>query len=466
MPNFPTYNATGNIDNNPVAPERHTAAHSLDGAKELQQTASDLLTHWEHVQNTMQITKAKADATMAITAQEQAAMADPNPENVGAHLKELQRIKQAAPKGITNKDEAEKFGVEMDQDTYLAGLRIDAIFKKKQLFQNDQKLDQYATTASYQKANAVSEAAGMQVEADYMNTLNENYMRGAITKERADGLMKQFKLGVVKAHISNETATNLNDSQTYKDIRANKDGLDLQENEKAMNMLKSRIKENKEIDVKNIINGRIDLINKIASGEVTWRNADKISEIGQKDIKMGEALNNVFKADSQWPAKEYKSEDEQNQYFSELVKNIFAKDTKEELSGYLTKLLDENASRNISKDRLSILINAANQRAKNLATTKGSGDGIIDQVQHKIGDVMKSISDFFKGKDDGSVQMDFHQNMKDGMEPDPAKQKAMNDYNVKNYKWVSTLPKEGKVMVDKNGNKMRWFPDGHNEDVK
>jgi len=463
---MPLYESNQNIDARPVAPELHMAGQREKAISGMVDTVQDLTDHLSKVNDVMQETKAKTDIEMALVQKEQAAQLDPNADNVEEHLKGIQDLTKNATKGIDNQELAARVGAEIHQTAFLSGIKIQDMFKKKQMFANDMKLDQLATTTAYNKANAVSEAAGLQDEANFMDTITQNVNSGLISQARAEQLVRSYKLGVVKNDINKDPATNLSDSPLYKDINSNKYGLDLKETETATNMLKTKIKENKEIDIKNVIQNRIDLIGKIASNEVNWRDADQISKIAQKDMKLGEALNNVFKADSQWPPKEYKSDEEQNQYFSELIKNIFAKDTKEELSNHLTKLLDENASRNISKDRLSILINAASQRAKGLSTTKASGDGFLDQVQRKIGDLTKSISDFFKGKKDGGVQKDFHANIKNGMEPDQAKQKAMNDYNVKSFKWVATLPSEGKIMVDKNGNKLRWFPDGHNEVVK
>lgn len=470
MPTFPTYDANQNIQVRQVAPERHLASQPFQDLKQVENTVADIGQKLSYANDVMQETKAKTNVENALVQQELAAQNDPNPDNAELHIKAINDITKDATKGISNQELAGRVGLEINHSAFLSQIKVQDLFKKKQMIANDLKLDQLATTTAFNKSNAVSEAAGQQDEDNFMTTIKNNVNSGLITPERGLGLIKQYKLGVVKNDILKDPATNLADSSVYKAINEGKyKDLDLVETEKAVNMVKAKIKENKEIQINQLTNDRVGVIKSVATGELSWKNPDFIDKVMLKDPTLGESLQNIVKADAN--GIQYHSHNQQDRTFGELVTRIFNTKTKEELSDYIPSLLQENANRNISKDRLSLLINAAEQRAQSLSTNKESGNEKPSDHQNAIQNAIKSIKDFFSGKKDsteksGTVTHDLFKNMSTGASPQDAHKEAMKSFNVREYPWIASLPKEGAIKVDKNGNKVRIYPDGHYEEVK
>jgi hypothetical protein len=267
-------------------------------------------------------------------------------------------------------------------------------------------------------------------------------------------------VGVAKAKITQNTSTNADD---YKGLT---DGMDLKESNEVDKMIQARIKQNQQTDIKQTLKNRTDIIKGIATGTYTWQNADQISKIAAQDPKLGEALQAVFNADAK--GQQYAPESDQNENFAELTNKLFSTKTKEEVSDYLVKVLNSSAERNMSRDRLAILVNAAEQRGAKLDTNKESGDGESDPAQQAVESNVKHIQEFHKDNpQSGNVFVNFLKNLMGGSQPSQAKDEAIKSYNVKQYSWIGTLPKEGAVYRDKvTGAKRRIFPDGTFKDEK
>ncbi len=464
MPVLPTYESSNNI-NTPLGPERNQAAQPFKDNAQVLGTLQDITQKLSDAHDTMQETKAKTTAETSFLQTEQAALNDPNPDNLEMHLKNIQEAADNSVKGIDNQELAGQVKEDISHSAFLSGIKIQDLFKKKQMFANDQRLDQLATVTSQNKANAITAAQGQQDEDNFMSTIQQNVSKGLISPERGNQLVRQYKVGVVKTRIAQNPSTNPDD---YKGVDEGV-GLDLTESNEKDKMIQARIKQNEQTEIKQTLNDRVSVVKGIASGQYTWQNADQIGKIAAKDPKLGEALQAVFNADAS--GKPYEPEEEQNQSFADLAGKLFQSKTKEQVNDYILNVLNSHAERDMSKDRLAILISAAEQRANGLSTNKESGDGKDDPQQSVIGGAVKGIKDFFKGTEDnakkaGGVLVDFFKNLSGGATPQVAHQEAMKTFNVKEYPWISALPKEGAIKVDKNGNKVRIFPDGHYEDAK
>jgi hypothetical protein len=463
MPSLPVYNSSQNINTQPAGVERHQAAQPFEDIQKMTSAVSDNVQRLSQVNDVMQETKAKTQAEVALAQQEQLAQNDPDPNNAEMHIKAINDLTKNATKGIDNQEVAGKVGLEIQQSAFLSQIKIQDLFKHKQMFANDQSLDQLATTTAANKANAVSVASGQQDEDNFMHTISKNVNTGLITPERGMQLVKQYKVGVAKNKILQSNSTNQSD---YKGVM---DGLDLQESTNAQKMIDAHIKQIQQTDIKNTLNNRITTIKGIANGQFDWKNSDLISKVATKDSDLGEALQSVFNSEAS--GQKYQPENDQDQNFADLVNRIYSQGTKQDISDFTVSVLKSHGNREISKDRLAILINAAEERSSGLPTNKESGDSNITPQHTILESTVKGIKDLFSGAKDagqkaGNVLNNFFKNIASGSGPQQAQQEAMKTFNVKEYPWISSLPKEGAVKVDKNGNKVRIYPDGHYEDVK
>ena len=361
MPTFPVYNSESNINTNIQPPERHQAGEVFKDIQNVNKTIIDLTQQWSDRNDVMQETKAKTQAEIAFAQQEQAAMNDPDPNNVATHVKALSDITKNVTKGIDNQEVAGQVGLDIQQSAFLSGIKIQDIFKKKQIFANDQNLDQLSTTAAHNVANAVSPAAGQQDEDNFMATINSNVSRGLITPERANSLVKNYKVGVVKNKISNSSSLNEDD---YKGIY---EGLDLKESNEAQKMVQGHIKQLNEAKISNTFNNRVNILGGVANGQFDWKSADKINDIAKHDPALGSALQMV--QDAQINNKEeYEPSSKEGQKYADSVNKLMTSMTVEQVSEYLPSAIEQISKLPAGEmqDRLAVLVNAAQDRAKSL----------------------------------------------------------------------------------------------------
>lgn len=358
---FPVYDSTSNISPNIQAPQRNQAAQPFEALQQVNKTVTDLTQQWSDRNDVMQETKAKTTAEVSFAQQEQEAQNDPNPDNVEMHLKAINDVVGKTTKGIDNQEVAGQVGLDIQQSAFLSGIKIQDTFKKKQIFANDQMLDQYATTSAQNKANAVSPAAGQQDEDNFMATIRSNASRGLITPERADQLVKQYKTGVVKTQIEKSNSTNPDD---YKGLS---DGMDIKESNEVQKMVSAHIKQVQEGNITGTFDNRIKILGGVATKQLDWKSADKINQIAAKDPALGSALQSVF--DAQVNNKEdYEPSSKEGQRYADTVNKLMTGMTKEQVSNYLPEAIKEISKLPAGEmqDRLAVLVNAAEDRAKSL----------------------------------------------------------------------------------------------------
>jgi len=187
-----------------------------------------------------------------------------------------------------------------------------------------------------------------------------------------------------------KTTGNLTQAQSLLDGVKDKLSGDTQYNEikdklvKGYNVLKSQTEK---IKLESKVSDRFDYIGKIANGTLSWEDSDKIIRgIAIKDPQLAEAMQ--ANVDSQG---EYLSEDPKNEAYSDLVKNIFTAGSKEEVSNFLIEALNTTANKEISRDRLAILVSAAQERAKSLPAGANDEPTALNAKQNEIDAGVKSI---------------------------------------------------------------------------
>lgn len=454
MPTFPTYESSGNIQT-PPGPERHQAAQAFEDVQKMLGTLQGITEHFSKAHDVMQETKAKAYYMAAFAQQEQAATNDPNADNAEFHLKAVQDIQKNVPK-IDNAEVANLVNLDMQQESLLTGIKIQDAFKKKQMFANDLRLDSLATTAAQNVATAVSPAQAQQDEDNFMQTIRDNANAGLITPERELSLVRSFKVGVARNKILSNPSTNAED---FKGVTDGLD-LDMKEAEAVQKMIDAKVKQNIQVDVQKTFRNRTEVLKGISSGDLSWQSPDYINKISKTDPKLGEALQAVFDADAK--GVQYAPESDQNLNFANMVNQLFKSKTKEDVNDFLLKICNSTASRNMSRDRLSILVNAAEQQGASLSTNKESGDGQENSHQKSVEINVKHIQEHIKDNPkSNNVFVDFFKELLGGGDPSRAKDTAIKNDNLQKYPWLGNVPDEGLSGYDKiTGAKIRVFKDG------
>jgi len=215
------------------------------------------------------------------------------------------------------------------------------------------------------------------------------------------------------------------------------------------------------IQLENKITARFDYIGKIANGTLPWENSTElIRDVAIKDPELAEAMSKVIKS-----KKGYFSEDINNEAFQELAKDIFTARDNEDVSKFLLQALKDN--KNISRDRLAILVDAARERAKELPlSVKGqkatspkrsfwdsAWDAIMLSNPLTVPFVLMNTISRVKAENAQGEQIVNVAN-------DEIRKQRIKDNPV-----ISTIPAKGRLLVDRYGNKAIVYPDGSYEEV-
>ena len=418
MPTLPVYTSNQNINTAPAGVERNIAAQPFKDIQNVVGTLQDVTQKLSDAHDVMQETKAKTGVETALAQQEKLAENDPNPDNAEAHLKAVQDIVKNSPK-IDNQEVAGKVGLELQQSAFLSGIKIQDLFKKKQMFANDVALDQLATTAAQNKANAVSPSQGQQDEDNFKATIQKNVNTGLISPQRGLDLVKQFNVGVVKTKIAQNPSENPDD---YKGLT---DGLDIKESSEVQKMIAAHIKENVQANVIHTFNNRVSVLKGIATKQINWQSQDQINKLSKGDAKLGTALQTIFDAKSQ--GQDYEPTSADNQKYSESVSNLFKSKTKEEISGYLVSALSDKG---MTEDKMAILVNAAEKRAENLPINEQRE---IDSKQIQIDGGMDATQRWNKehGGNDPQVLDDYIKGVNSGKQPQESYKQAIETKQIK-----------------------------------
>ena len=171
------------------------------------------------------------------------------------------------------------------------------------------------------------------------------------------------------------------------------------------------------LKLENKISDRFNYLNLIANGKLDWQNSPEvIRNIAIKDPTLAESMQKVI--DSQG---EYFPEEADNEAYADLTKNVFTAGSKEEISDFLIEALN-TPTKEISKDRLAILVSAAQERAKSLPVSENDEPTALSPKQNEIDAGVKSIINtknkqfsigdmivnFFKGIISGKSVQDAH----------------------------------------------------------
>lgn len=262
MPALPNYNSTNNINANTAGPLRNEAAQPFKDDQKVITALQDSAQKWSDANDVMEYTKFKTETGIAIANQEAAAKADPDQNNVQAHITALDDIKKRSSKTINNQQVSERAYLELEHNLAIAKIKVDESFKYKKMLSNAMNLEKLVRTQSEKKATAATYALGQSTDLETMQIIQQNVATGTITEAHGRKLLDDYRLGSVDLDIMNDAATEKSQSYVYSQLKAGKDGIysDLSDAERAERLEKT------ELHIRR---------NKIMDGYATQQNQDQ-----------------------------------------------------------------------------------------------------------------------------------------------------------------------------------------------
>lgn len=283
------------------------------------------------------------------------------------------------------------------------------------------------TTDSLNKASGFDEATSKINLQKVTSGITENSVMG-ILKSSGDTNKAYAQLDAVKDKLSPENYGELKGK-----IAKIGDSLEKQLNE---NLTKQKVA------------NRFDYIDQIASGKLTWDNSgEAIKKVSQSDQELAEAMQKVV------TTPDYSAQEGNNDAYQAMVKGIFNSGSQEEVSKFLVDALNAKSNGEISRDRLAILVSAAQQRAQNLPPTTHNVDGSPQNpAQIAIDAGLKAATGWndVHGGNDPEVFDNYLMSIKNGKQPKEAYDIAIKTSILKAHPEVAAHDDVPNMVVSRN----------------
>jgi len=460
MPQLPQYNSQRQITTQANAPlESGAVERSQAIVGPLVKAGGEIAQKWQDATDTMQYTTAKANYQTGLVEIEARAASDTDINNYPKYAEEIRKLKQENLKGFSNKLIEQKAALEFDTSSKIANIKLNALFKKKQIEVNNVNIERLITNAKERIYNASSPVEEEQIKQEIQEVLSSNISKGLISQadgeEIWDKTREDIRKGIVARDISNDP------EETLKELKKGEEGLypDLTAKERrdyldsAIGAIADQKKEKRRLRSQAQIDNRDDIISKIASGDIQQKDFPEIiNKFAGKDEKLQLALQRNLKG------QQIELTKEDDQAFMGLAIKMFESDKPDDVSNFLVDALENP---NISRNRLASLVYAARLRGEEIAGNNkflsnvwnGIRDyfiGNINKAQETMINIMNKFSKEKKTLEDLPVVAD----------------EALRQERIKEYPWIQNLPKEGEIRIFPDGAKRKIYPDGRIEDVK
>lgn len=200
-------------------------------------------------------------------------------------------------------------------------------------------------------------------------------------------------------------------------------------------------KQNLRVQTAKEIGNQAEWLTNLADGKLSWMSVDDVGgavNSGQISERFGAALTDVIKAQGK-----YEPRADENENYPAFIESVYKAKDQTELHSSLLNILQDH--KNMSQEKLSVLINGAMNRGKNLPLSVKQGDDpqiSSEQIQQDSG--AQAIVNY--GKSSGlsnnqvaDVYQNYNQSIAAGKPVKEAYDTAINAQIVKNYPVVATM---------------------------
>lgn len=480
MPEFPRYESQREIAIQPLALRRKGSEEKHLGISKVAKTALDVNVKWANAIDTMQYTTAKSTFESGIAEIKNRAILDPDYNGSEKYYKEIDQLKTDSLGGFTNNNLQRRVQLEFDHGSQMAGLEIDSIFKKKLLVNNQFELDKGIEALLDKQVSAPTPQLANQARQELIDLVKLNVARGTLSAKEGQKKVDDALHSVVKYDIYSDLSTEESQSEILAELRKGKKGryhyLSADERLKLIGESQRRIAQNvqnmKAFVKEETIQRTYDMWNKVIDGTLTIRDIENartvpLEEGGIPPNQLNSFQNGLVKG-YQNDIKAVAATDEKAKRYNELITNFLDEKTdRDKAYELLAKLYSDQQLTSAEAKVLRPLVNALE-------------DVEFSRLKFRTWRPIANLISFFREnvltdevgepvseeKELALAIKEYLKEVSKGEDPDVAGDKVLKDSVKNNFNWVNRVSKNGTVMMDKNGKKVRVFPDGSYEDIK
>ncbi len=393
---------------------------------------------------------------------------DTSPEKQKAYHDEINQATTDSASFIKTPSEQQQFSLELQGKSDIAKMKVNAGFQKKKIKESKDNIEIYLqqaqdnfikSTDPKTKATAILERNNKIKDA-----VNANLLAPAEGQLQIAKLDKKWAL----AQVNYDITTN---PEMARDGLKNKEYDNISEQDRVDLIKKSdlAIKQNAQAAADQIevaqIKTQSDYLSKMASGQASWMTlSDVANDVRNGSIpeKFGTAYADVIKARAQ--GIQYRPKQDENRNYPDFISKIYEAKDQKELQGALYGLLLDH--KNISQEKMSVLINGALERGKALSLNPAQ----LDSKQQEIDSAASAVVNMgrrngMSNNEISDVYQNFNKDLASGKTPKESLDNAMKINALKKNPSLLSIPATGKMMIDQNGNRAMVFPDGHFEEI-
>lgn len=243
MPTLPTYNSQRNIQAQTPLPLRNEVQAKYQAGQMIAKTVETVGDKWVEAQNTIDYTQAKSVMANGLNEIQSQSEADSDYANSEKRKQDIDKLKQTALKGIRSPGLRNRIYGEIDNDAYIGKVKVDNIYKKKEILINEIKLDNTIAALIQQKSNAGTEVESNKINQDITNLIQANVATGVITPAKGARLLDDVRLGEIDLDIMKDESVNSKESFVVNELKKGDKGIykNLTEKERADRLEKAEL---------------------------------------------------------------------------------------------------------------------------------------------------------------------------------------------------------------------------------
>lgn len=467
MPQLPTYDSQRNIEARTPLPLKNEVEAKYKAGAMMSQAVEGVGDKWVAAQTNMQTTAVKAGYAEKKAVIEATADADTDINGADKRLKELEKAKQEMLKGVSSPALKKQLGFELDHEINLASIKINGIYRKKQIFADRLNTETVIQNAAKERAQANKAGNATLVAAkdkEIFDMLQGKAATEMLTPAQAKDLYESYQEGAVDFDIQADASTSQNQSPVLKELLKGENGIygNLPKDKIAKKIMDAKININrnslavKRAAAESNTQGALDMSKALVTNNLTISNIESLARSGIVDAKTAAIFENAI----------------------DQKQRTFTTEDSSKTADYLIKLIDKNKS-----TALDVLTKAATLRSTNDIDDAAYGF-VIQEAAKKLEREKAGL----KGWDPSTINfmnaakgaMDFAQSIspakylpmasdmirkmiekiQNGKEPKVAVKEVQREKVLELHPQALTYPETGKKTIDSSGALKTITPEG------
>lgn len=384
---------------------------------------------------------------------------DTSKEKMQQYDDEIKSSVSDASQLITIPEERSFFNLDAQSKGDIYKNKVGAIFFKKKVNQAKADADIFFSNKKNDFITTLNPAEKQTAMVERDTKIQEMVNAGFLDPDDATTLRFKQTKDWAKSQVEYDIATN---PELAKDLLKGKHYPDIDEEDRVQLLSDANSAVNKQrrdaedgLEI-NRISNEADYLTRLSTGDLSWMNvADVANDVraGNVSSKFGLAMTDVIKSQGNYQP----DLSAENENYPEFIDNIYKAKDQKELNATLYNILLDH--KNISQEKLGVLINGAMQRTKSLSL-HGSQ---VDPKQQEVDSAAMAVTNFgrrskMSNNQIADIYQNYNKDLQAGKTPKEAYQNAIRTNAITIYPDAATMDNPPNLILNENSPIRVIFP--------